>query len=143
MIRYVKGDLLEAPERMILHGCNCRGVMGSGVAKLIREKWPQAYEDYREKYNRDGLELGSMVVSVQDDEKVIINAMTQDGYGKTGVHVSYWAVATIAEKCGRIMGGQSIAIPKIGAGLGGGDWNVIAAILENEAPDVEWVVYEI
>jgi len=76
-IEYRKGDLLTTEVQHILHGCNRRGVMGSGVAKAIRDKYPQAYTDYNDVYNSCGLELGTIVVSVQDDGTVIHNAITQ------------------------------------------------------------------
>ena len=46
MIRYVKGDITESNCDIICHQVNCRGAMNSGVAKAIREKWPEVYEQY-------------------------------------------------------------------------------------------------
>jgi O-acetyl-ADP-ribose deacetylase (regulator of RNase III) len=143
-IRYVKGNLLEAPEQIVLHGCNACGVMGSGVAKLIREKWPKAYRDYRDVYDSNGLSLGSIVQSKQPDGKIIFNAITQSTYGKSGVHVSYWAVANIIRTMSNmvvVQKNQVVAMPMIGAGLGGGNWSVISAIIENEAKNYQVVVY--
>jgi O-acetyl-ADP-ribose deacetylase (regulator of RNase III) len=138
-IQYVKGDLLLTPHRLILHGCNARGAMGSGVAKLIRSKYSKAFEDYFETYNGYGLNLGTCIFSDQSDGKVIINAITQETYGKNGVHVSYWAIANVMRNLNRF--NEPIAMPMIGAGLGGGDWNVISAIIENEAKTYQPVVY--
>jgi O-acetyl-ADP-ribose deacetylase (regulator of RNase III) len=76
-IEYVEGDLLKTEIRHIIHGCNAQGVMGSGVAKAIRDKYPQAYRDYNDMYNSNGLELGQICVSVQGDGKIILNAITQ------------------------------------------------------------------
>ena len=39
----VHGDLLKASEDIIGHQVNCKGVMGSGVDKLIKEKYPEAF----------------------------------------------------------------------------------------------------
>ena len=49
-IEYRKGDLLKTEIPYIAHGCNAQGVMGSGVAKVIREKWPLAFQVYWEDY---------------------------------------------------------------------------------------------
>lgn len=46
MIEIVKGDLLSVKHGIIGHQVNCRGVMGSGVAKQIKDKYPIAYEEY-------------------------------------------------------------------------------------------------
>jgi O-acetyl-ADP-ribose deacetylase (regulator of RNase III) len=143
-IKYIKGDFLEAPERLILHGCNAQGVMGSGVARLIRDKWPKAYQDYAECYNSYGLELGSVLTSRQSDGKIILNAITQNSYGRGGVHVSYWAIANVIRQLNENLDVRkegAVAMPMIGAGLGGGDWSVISAIIENEAKNFQPVVY--
>ncbi|ESQ88967.1 hypothetical protein ABAC460_14395 [Asticcacaulis sp. AC460] len=47
-IIYKTGDLLEAPERVICHGCNAQGVMGSGIAVPIRNRYPMVFKAYRD-----------------------------------------------------------------------------------------------
>ena len=49
-ILYKQGDLTQAEEYIIAHGCNAQGKMGSGVAKAIRREFPQAYSYYRSAY---------------------------------------------------------------------------------------------
>lgn len=145
-IRYIKGDLLEAPEQIIIHGCNSLGIMGAGVAKLIRDRWPKAYEDYRDVYNSNGLILGTLVPSRQSDGKLILNAITQDTIGPSGVHVSYWAIANILYKIDQRAIDQKIeeiAMPMIGAGLAGGNWSVIEAIIENTVTNFQPVIYHL
>lgn len=141
-IEYVKGDLLQTEVKHIIHGCNSKGVMGSGVAKILREKYPRAYHDYNDTYNSYGLELGNVIVSVQDDGKIIHNAITQRDYGRdpSRVYVSYWAIAEAFRKINQ-WGIKEIALPKIGAGLANGDWNVISAIIENTLIDTKPYVY--
>lgn len=141
-IEYVKGDLLTTDIRNVLHGCNSRGVMGSGVAKAIRAKYPRAYTDYKLKYDSYGLDLGSIVISVQDDGKAIYNAITQKDYGRDSstVYVSYWAIAEAFRKIDTL-DIDEIAMPMIGAGLANGDWKVISAIIENTLTSVQPTVY--
>jgi len=141
-IEYVKGNLLQTEVKHIIHGCNSHGIMGSGVAKSIRDKYPDAYKDYNNAYNSYGLELGDVIVSVQDDGKVIHNAITQRDYGRNSsrVYVSYWAIAEVFRKINQ-WGTKEVALPKIGAGLANGDWNVISAIIENTLIDTKPYVY--
>jgi O-acetyl-ADP-ribose deacetylase (regulator of RNase III) len=152
-IEYVKGDLFQTPIKTIVHGCNAQGVMGSGVAKIIREKYPKAYNRYRYQYEeRGGLKLGEIITvpcGNRDDDpenfKIIINAITQEFYGRDGRrYVSYDAVAESMTKINRMFetyGFEEIAMPQIGAGFGGGDWNVISAIIESELKNVKPTVY--
>ena len=154
-IDYVKGDLFATNIKIIAHGCNAQGVMGSGVAKIIREKYPKAYQRYRYQYEeRGGLKLGDIItvpcgdrVSDPDNYKIIINAITQEFYGSDGKrYVSYDAVAESMKKINQmfeIYGFEEIAMPKIGAGYGGGEWTVIEAIIESELTNVKPYVYYI
>lgn len=141
-IIYVNGDLMEAPETYILHGCNNRGVMGSGVAKAIRAKYPDAYKRYKDRYDRWGLPLGGVIVARCED-KVIFNGITQDGYGRDGKqYVDYQAIhfvmCTVNDY---VEEGWCVAMPKIGAGLGGGDWYIINEIIEECSTRFQPVVY--
>lgn len=143
-IEYIKGDLLSTDCKTILHGCNAQGVMGSGVAKIIRETYPKAYTVYREKYNREGLRLGDCI-RVLDGNKLIVNAITQQYYGRDGSkYVSYDAIDEVMKEINAmhyIYGIKEIAMPQIGAGLGGGDWQVIEAIIESRLTLVQPKVY--
>ena len=147
MIEYRKGNLLDVTSGVIAHGVNCQGVMGSGVAKAIREKYPLAYRTYLKKVqkcvefnNNTSALLGQVqFCSTSDNEVftgpnvVVANCFTQDFYGTDKRHVNYEAVAkcfqTLYVRSG--MYGQ-LNIPKIGAGLGGGDWSVIESIIKSE-----------
>ena len=133
MIKYKQGSLLDVTEGIIVHGCNCKGVMGSGVAKQIKEKYPVAYAAYVDKYWQSGLQLGSIItVTMEPSQLVIVHAMTQNGFGKDNRrYVSYTAimdcmlqVRLLAESTG-----LEVHMPKIGAGLGGGAWCDIEQIL--------------
>lgn len=141
-IQYVQGDLMKTDCKFILHGCNARGKMNSGVAKAIRQNYPEAYERYIEKYQESGglLTMGT-VIAVKSNSKVILNAITQHNYGYDGKrYVSYDAIAdamSVIEK----VGPSAVAMPQIGAGLGGGDWRVIESIIESELKTVIPIVY--
>lgn len=131
MIYYRTGDVLNNPNsNIIMHGCNYQGVMGSGIAKQIKLLFPESYEYYRKIYLKDGLKLGDIQV-VETNGKVIINAMTQEFYGTDKRQVSYDALVKCFEHVNDL--DCAISMPKIGAGLGGGDWNIIHSIIENTA----------
>lgn len=149
-IEYRKGNLLNTDSHYIIHGCNAQGVMNSGVAKAIRERWPKVYEDYKAWYDNctdkflDSLPLGHYhFVKVEDH--TIINAVTQKYYGRDGTrYVSYDAIDEIFEALDdKLDFGSKIAMPKIGAGLGGGSWEVISSIIEHRCHNVSPIVYEL
>jgi O-acetyl-ADP-ribose deacetylase (regulator of RNase III) len=118
------------------------GVMGSGVALAIKSKYPEAYEAYKAAHENGVLELGE-VVGVYSEDKLILNAITQRYYGrdKHKVYADYEAIREAFRAINVQCGYCSIAIPKIGAGLANGDWDVIEKIIEEECTDVQVVCY--
>lgn len=145
-IKYIKGNLFATDIEHIVHGCNAQGVMGSGVARIVRDDYPAVYNFYVEQYNKYGLKLGD-VQFVHDNGKTIVNAITQHLYGKPAEptrFVDYDAVADCIKTVNQVLklsGYTDVALPMIGAGLGGGDWRVIEQIIEREMIDVQPVVY--
>lgn len=142
-IIYKQGDLLEAPERYILHGCNAMGRMASGVAKAIREKYPEVYKEYRELYYKSGLKVGDVQFVSCNDGKVVINGITQHFFGRDGkLYLDYNGLEEIIDFINRVIPIDScIAMPKIGARLAGGDWNIISEIIERVSTRFQPVVY--
>ena len=147
-IIYRSGDLLEAPERIICHGCNAQGKMGAGIAAAIRKRYPQAFKDYEALYKAQGnrLELGQCIWVDCADGRTVIDAVTQEFYGRDPnvIYVDYGAIRTVMQTINdklKLTTSSAVAFPKIGAGLANGDWTVIEDIIESEATDFQPVVY--
>lgn len=136
-INYIKGDLLSTTEGIIVHGCNAQGVMGSGVALAVRQKYPKVYERYKEEIQRGFLGLGDVQIVEVKQNLFVCNAITQEFYGRDKkLYVSYEAIrecfTTVFEvACGTKV--QCVSVPKIGSGLGGGDWGAIISIITDVA----------
>lgn len=138
-IQYKTDNIITAEEPLIIHGCNCQGVMGSGVALAIRNRWPLAYEKYKEQWVFKGiLPLGvAQFIECKDKlgTKWIGNCMTQEYYGRVEgtQYCSYEAIEKCLVEIRRFCKDEnldSFAMPKIGCGLGGGDWNIVSKIIE-------------
>lgn len=139
-LEYKIGNLLDVTKGHIVHGCNAQGVMGSGVAKAIKEKYPEVFKGYRQQYEDTGLMLGDARGYVVADGLVVWNAITQKNYGDptSTRYVSYDAIAECFEIINRDVAviekmlnvEPHIHIPLIGAGLGGGKWEIIEKIIE-------------
>jgi len=136
MIEIVNGDLLNAKADYICHQVNCQGVMGSGVARAIRGRWPLVYEKYKavcRDYGDRRADLLGQVLGVRvDDDTAVINIFGQYGYGKDGA--CYTNLNALRRGCEEIAAnarpGSSIAMPyRIGCGLGGGDWEKVMDML--------------
>lgn len=134
-LTHIKSDLFTTSRPVIAHGCNTRGGFGSGVAGQIARLYPEARNAYLKKHNHQGWKLGEVqfVEVPVVPELLIVNMATQDTFGGPGVHVDYEAVrqcfATVLDFCQAGENNMGLAIPKVGAGLAGGDWNAIQAII--------------
>lgn len=119
-----------------MHGCNAQGVMGSGVAKQLRAKYPYIYMDYQEslcvmrisKYNP----LGQVVFSWVGPDLYVANAITQEFYGSDGrQYVDYLALEQALDKTVEFANRKNLPVHVpylIGAGLGGGSEKIILDI---------------
>ena len=138
MIVYKEELLQNAEEQLIAHGCNAQGVMRSGVAAAVRQFWPEAFDVYERQDNMYVLAMGS-VIYAEARGKIIANCITQQYYGRDNrKYVSYDAVRSCLDTLNQDMEAEniySIAMPKIGAGLGGGDWEIIQQIIKDEFDD--------
>ncbi len=149
-MKTVKGDLvklaMEGEFDLIIHGCNCFCTMGAGVAKTIRQAYPEAYEVDMKTKKGDKLKLGTFsVANVKSNvgDLIIINAYTQFDWRGNGQKVDYDAIRVIFKKVKEKFSGLKIGYPAIGAGLAGGDWNIISDIIDEELKGenhtfVEW-----
>lgn len=124
----------------IAHGCNIFNTFGSGIAAEIRERMPQVAEADARTIQGDNRKLGQAFGVLQMREAdgslfAVVNIYTQGSMGRRGVHVDYEALERGMYHL--FMGSQMtdatmrIGIPKIGAGLGGGDWERIEAIIDS------------
>ena len=147
MITYKNGNLLDATEDIIAHGCNDKGVMGAGVALAIKNKWPKAYVSYKlfcdDRENQTGIVHWFSINPLP--QRWIANCIIQQAFG-SGKQVSYDAVDDcMIQICNSAVSRNpvaSVAMPKIGAGLGGGNWEVIEAIINHRlACHVPVVIY--
>ena len=155
MINYVKGNLLDSNCDYICHQVNCQGVMNSGIARQIRERWPWVFTSYRAYYerckNRGESPLGEIwgvaIDHANRDSQWVINMFAQETFGYYGGRfTSYDAFAACLTKMrDRLPKDKTIGFPKnIGCGLGGGNWKVISALIEEIlGDDFEVYIYEL
>lgn len=133
-MKIVHGNLLDLAEDgvfdVIVHGCNCQHTMGAGIAKQIKERFPKAYQADLDT-PKGGGKLGTVSAASLPDF-TIVNAYTQDFYGPTGQQADYDAIRSSMHYIKTWFYGKRIGYPRIGAGLGGGDWSVISKIIDEE-----------
>lgn len=151
MIKYVTGDLIHLAKNgyfdMIGHGCNCFNTMNSGIAKQIREEWPQLYKKDCETKSGDKSKLGTYTGSfIYREQNLtafwVLNLYTQYAYGRDKVYVDYDAIRKCMIKIRQNFLHYRVGLPKIGCGLAGGDWKIVEKIIEDELFDMDVTIVE-
>jgi O-acetyl-ADP-ribose deacetylase (regulator of RNase III) len=163
MINYIDGDLIILAKAgkfdVIAHGCNCLSTMGAGIApqmakafgadKFEMDLWGPTIEklgniDYQTFVlgENDIWSLEDAKNNRNEPELTVVNAYTQNMYGRNhsdGVLVpfDYEAFTICMRKMNHVFKGKYIGMPKIGAGLAGGNWNRIEHIINTELKDCQ------
>lgn len=150
MLKHIKGDLIKLVQDgqfdIIIHGANIHNAMGSGIAATIRTQLPAMWGADQATIPGDIRKLGHFSVAqlVEYETKTGnpyidrpfgINLYTQATMGGEGDHIDYEGLErgfyAINMMFSTYPVQPKIGIPLIGAGLGGGDWDRIEAIINS------------
>lgn len=137
-IEYVIGDALEHSGRryynkVIAHVMNVERMWGSGFAAAVDKKWAQPRAIY-EFGSRGDLKLGDIQPVYVDDQLFVVNLIAQDlGEAPRIKYNEFQECLMKLEKFMFALGGDTeLHIPRMGAGLAGGDWDIISELIEFE-----------
>lgn len=148
----VQGDLkfidfinLYNPEHIsiICQAVNCQGVQGAGLALDMKKKFPEQYFDYKHLCERHTENKGADLLglaqycALHEDNKYMMNAFTQQFYGRKGLFTDYDAVRSVfgsfAKRVASSTKQVDLYLPKfLGCGLAGGDWEIVSSIIKEE-----------
>lgn len=144
----IEGDLLDQLPAIICHQVNCQGVMGSGVAKAIRDRWPAVYDMFRTEVGPPETRLGKANYVggglLDDNPRLwVVNVYAQLDYGRPGQprrrYTNYGAIAAGFTRVRHLRAsfGVPVYIPYLlGCDRGGGDWSIVEEIIDVVCPGV-------
>lgn len=148
MIHYTTGNVLDAEADALVNTVNTVGVMGKGIALMFKEAFPENYRVYAEACKAGEVQAGRVHVTENQDlmgPRWIINFPTKKHWrGKTRLE---WIDAGLEDlkRVIREHNIRSIALPPLGAGNGGLDWESVKPRIEaalDELEDVDIQVFE-
>lgn len=147
MIIEAQGNLLNANVEAIVNTVNCVGVMGKGLALAFKQAYPTNFAQYKEACNVGKVKPGEMFITKINkttNSKYIINFPTKRHWREKSylVDVELGLVALVAKV--KELEINSIAIPALGCGLGGLDWQIVKPLIINAfsiLPDVEVMLF--
>lgn len=148
MIELTNGNILNDDSEAIVNTVNCVGIMGRGIALQFKNAWPENFKAYEDACKHQKVKPGQMFVfetGQLTSPLFIINFPTKRHWkGKSRMEdIDAGLIALVSEIKHR--GIQSIAIPPLGAGLGGLNWDEVRPRIEaamQEIPDVRVRLFE-
>ena len=144
-------SVFDTEAEVVAHQVNCLGVMGSGVAKQVKELFPEVYTSYRNHciIEDKSVLLGCclMVKTTKTSPQYIANIFGQFGYGSDGRRrTDYQAVETSLRYLRSHMKMRdlhTVAIPyKMSCDRGGGDWNIVKELINQNLNDIDVIICE-
>lgn len=137
------GDIFTTNLPAIGHGVNLHGVMGSGIAVLVRRNFPEIFQPYATHCRNKTLTTGKMLPVKTESGIWVFNLASQD---KPGANARLeWLEQSVEASFGfaELHNIEGFALPRIGAGVGGLKWADALAVLEKVAAKHPTVKLEI
>jgi len=142
VIKYIQGDIFESKCQAIINTVNCEGKMGKGLAYQFKKKFPEMEQDYVKVCKKGELYPGKLHI-YQENKFLIINFPTKNKWReKSKIEYIINGLKKLKEEIVR-RDIKSVAIPPLGAGNGGLNWNEVKSEINKELLDVKDVVFEV
>ena len=137
MLEFVKGDIFDAPADIRVNTVNCVGVMGAGVALAFKQRYPDMFKDYQRDCQDGRVKPGTMHIWKSLGGDWIINFPTKRDWREPS---RYEDIASGLEDLRRYLDGigqVTVALPALGCGHGGLDWNRVSEMIQNKLDGVD------
>jgi O-acetyl-ADP-ribose deacetylase (regulator of RNase III) len=147
MIAFKKGNLLDAQVEALVNAVNTVGVMGKGIALQFKNAFPENFKAYSAAVKSGSFQVGKVLlvpVSPFGMIRYVINFPTKEDWRYPSKIT--WIELGLQDLRIKIRenGIKSIAIPRLGCGYGGLDWNEVRPLIEAALNDLDAdiIVYE-
>lgn len=127
-------NIFDSPAEALVNPVNCVGVMGTGLAHQFAKRYPKMYLEYRKACVSGELKPGKIHVYQGPDYRYILNFPTKTHWREKS-KLEY--IEQGLEELENVLSDYliySVAIPALGCGLGGLDWEEVGPLLENFKP---------
>lgn len=134
-MREITGDLFDSGAAILAHGVNIRGAMAGGIAAAFARRWPALEWSYRQTCLEGRLRVGEVFYWQAPNGPLIANVATQDDPGPCARMP--WLVSGLSHVLGVAdgLGVATVAIPRIGCGIGGLSWKEVSWAIQQLEPD--------
>lgn len=151
-VKIIQGNLLDALDNgevdVIGHVVNCQSVMGSGIAKSIRDRYPKVYSEYLESFktaSSEGIDNYGMLGHTKVVDSVA-NLYAQFKYGSPTRDLNYGALGSCLNSLSYFAYDQNLRFGfpyKMGSDRAKGDWGIVLEMIEHYFKDREVKIYQL
>lgn len=145
MIHYKKGNLLDSEAKALVNTVNTVGIMGKGIALQFKNMFPNNFKIYAKACKNQEVKIGKLLVHEEEtllkEKKIIINFPTKTSWRLPSEYNYIEAGLKELVKIIDERNIKSIAIPPLGAGNGGLDWNKVRVLLEEYLINLDCDIY--
>lgn len=134
MIFEKTGDIFKSGAEVLVNPVNCVGVMGAGLAKQFKIRFPEMFEDYKELCGAGYVRLGEVNIhsSGITEPRWIISFPTKHHFKESSKLSSVTSGLKCLRKALTCLEIERVAIPALGCGLGGLMWSDVRAAISKE-----------
>ena len=125
MINYVQGNIFNSQCDVITVTVNCVGIMGAGLAKQCKERYPITYRHYKHLCDQGEIRPGKPRL-VNYERPILLFPTKNDWRNNSQIEWVEEGLKRISKNSQHF---QSIAIPPLGCGLGGLDWDQVRGLI--------------
>ena len=148
MIEFKQGNLLKTNLDALVNPVNCVGIMGKGLALQFKQKFPDNFLQYKDACDRQFVKLGQMYIVKTGNlfPRYIINFPTKYHWkDSSNIHSIQLGLKSLVKQINDLKI-CSIAIPSLGCGNGGLEWEKVKPIILNYCsklpPDIKIEIFE-
>jgi len=134
------GDILESPAQILTCPVNCVGVMGAGLALKFKRRFPRMYEDYFQMCLDGKLTIGTLWLWRASYKHILCFPTKKHWREKSKVEYIDLGLRCLVQNWRSL--GRSIALPKLGCGLGGLDFtSQVWPVMQRRLNDIPIPIY--
>jgi O-acetyl-ADP-ribose deacetylase (regulator of RNase III) len=145
MIRYITGNIMDSSAEALVNTVNTVGVMRKGIALQFRQAFPHNFNVYKQACMNGQLTTGKML-AVKDielllGERLILNFPTKQHWKMPSKYeyVESGLIALVSYLQHNPV--KSIAIPALGCGNGGLEWQKVKLLIEQHLAGLDMAIW--
>ena len=137
------GDMFNSKCEALVNPVNTKGVMGKGLALAFKNKYPAHFENYKRACQNGEMTTEEVLAYQEINGPMIICLATKDDWRDSSKIEYVSAGLDNLVKQIETLGIRSVAIPKLGCGLGGLDWNKVRPLIVEKMSSLDGLNVEI